>query len=95
MSGSLASSGRIVLAGPGLSDINFAAPVLSREHVGADGIIGLDALQDFRVLIDFRKQTIAVEDAGTKDKRGEFDVPTDVARTMREARQSSRDRPPF
>ena len=67
--------------------------MLSREHVGADGIIGLDALQDFRVLIDFRKQTIAVEDAGTKDKRGEFDVPTDVARTMREASQSSRDRP--
>lgn len=53
---------------------NFAAPVLSREHVGADGIIGLDALQDFRVLIDFRKQTIAVEDAGTKDKRGGFEI---------------------
>jgi hypothetical protein len=69
--------------------------VLSREDVGADGIIGLDALQDFRVLIDFRKQTIAVEDAGTKDKRGEFDVPTDVARTIRVAWQSSPDRPQF
>jgi hypothetical protein len=69
--------------------------VLSREDVGADGIIGLDALQDFRVLIDFRKQTIAAEDAGTKDKRGDFDVPTDVARTMRVAWKSSRDRPPF
>jgi len=45
---------------------NFTAPVLARENVGADGIIGLDALQDFRVLIDFRKQTIAVEDASTK-----------------------------
>lgn len=49
---------------------NFAAPVLMREHVGADGIIGLDALQDFRVLIDFRKETIAVEDASTKESRG-------------------------
>ena len=39
---------------------DFTAPVLARENVGADGIIGLDALQDFRVLIDFRKQTIAV-----------------------------------
>jgi len=53
---------------------NFAAPVLAREHVGADGIIGLDALQDFRVLIDFRQQTIAVEDASVKDKRGGFEI---------------------
>jgi hypothetical protein len=53
---------------------NFAAPVLAREHVGADGIIGLDALQDFRVLIDFRKQTIAVEDATVKEKRGGFEI---------------------
>lgn len=53
---------------------NFAAPVLAREHVGADGIIGLDALQDFRVLIDFRQQTIAVEDASVKDKRDGFEI---------------------
>jgi hypothetical protein len=53
---------------------NFAAPVLERAHVGADGIIGLDALQDFRVLIDFRKQTISVEDTSTKDKRGGFEI---------------------
>ena len=53
---------------------NFSAPVLSRENVGADGIIGLDALQDFRVLIDFRNQTIAVEDASVKEKRGGFEI---------------------
>lgn len=53
---------------------NFAAPVLAREHVGADGIIGLDALQDFRVLIDFRKQTISVEDATQKGRRGGFEI---------------------
>jgi hypothetical protein len=53
---------------------NFAAPVLAREHAGADGIIGLDALQDFRVLIDFRKQTIAVEDATNKKARGGFEI---------------------
>ena len=34
--------------------------MLEREHVGADGIIGLDALQDFRVLIDFRKETMEI-----------------------------------
>lgn len=53
---------------------NFAAPVLMHENVGADGIIGLDALQDFRVLIDFRKQTIAVEDATTKEKPGGYEI---------------------
>jgi predicted aspartyl protease len=53
---------------------DFTAPVLERANVGADGIIGLDALQDFRVLIDFRKQTIAVEDASIKDKRGGFEI---------------------
>jgi predicted aspartyl protease len=53
---------------------NFAAPVLAREHIGADGIIGLDALQDFRVLIDFRRQTIAVEDASINAKRGGYDI---------------------
>lgn len=53
---------------------DFIAPVLAREHVGADGIIGLDALQDFRVLIDFRRQTIALEDASLKEKRGGYDI---------------------
>ncbi len=45
----------------------FSAPVLEREHVGADGIVGLDSLQDFRVMLDFREQTIALED--TREKR--------------------------
>ena len=53
---------------------NFAAPVLLRENVGADGIIGLDALQDFRVLIDFRQRTIAVESANTKAKPGGYEI---------------------
>ena len=45
---------------------NLAAPVLYRHHVGADGIIGLDSLQDFRVLIDFRKDQMLVEDVTKK-----------------------------
>ena len=48
--------------------------MLAREHVGADGIIGLDALQDFRVLIDFRKQTIAIDDAETRKPGGGFEI---------------------
>lgn len=53
---------------------DFTAPVLERTHVGADGILGLDALQDFRVLIDFRQQTIAVEDAVESKPSGRFEI---------------------
>ncbi len=53
---------------------NFSAPVLAREHVGADGIIGLDALQDLRVLLDFRQQTITVEDTSTKNNSSGFEI---------------------
>ena len=53
---------------------NIAAPVLQRRHVGADGISGLDALQDFRVLIDFRDETIAVADAEDELSRRGFEI---------------------
>ncbi|MEP7222611.1 MAG: retroviral-like aspartic protease family protein [Novosphingobium sp.] len=39
------------------------APILQRTDIGADGILGLDSLQDQRVLIDFRRQTMQVGDA--------------------------------
>lgn len=68
----LASVGRIDFGSN--SYTSFTAPVLARENVGADGIIGLDALQDFRVLIDFRNQTIAVEDASTKDRGKGYEI---------------------
>lgn len=42
---------------------NIHAPLLEARHIGADGILGLDSLQDLRVLIDFREGTIAVDDA--------------------------------
>ncbi len=52
--------------------LDLVAPVLSRANVGADGIIGLDSLQDFRVLLDFREESIAVQDVSTirNDRRG-------------------------
>jgi len=54
---------------------DFAAPVLERAHVGADGIVGLDSLQDFRVMIDFREQTIALEDMrGREPGRRGFEI---------------------
>lgn len=42
---------------------NISAPLLEAHHIGADGILGLDSLQDLRVLIDFRAETIAVDTA--------------------------------
>ena len=53
---------------------NLSAPVLNKKHLGADGIIGLDSLQDFRVLIDFRNETIALEDVTTKQSRSGFEI---------------------
>lgn len=42
---------------------NIAAPVLERQNIGADGILGLDSLQGLRVLLDFRDQSVAVASA--------------------------------
>ena len=42
---------------------NLEVPVLEAEHMGADGILGLDSLQDLRVVIDFRADSIAIDDA--------------------------------
>lgn len=54
---------------------DLRSPVLSKVHVGADGIIGLDSLQDFRVLLDFREGTIAVEDVSRlKNYRRGFEI---------------------
>jgi len=41
-----------------------SAPLIDAEHLGeADGILGLDSLQDQRVLLDFQNKQIAVADA--------------------------------
>lgn len=39
------------------------SPLLQRHDIGADGILGLDSLQDLRVLIDFAEDRISVADA--------------------------------
>ncbi|MFK4874778.1 aspartyl protease family protein [Novosphingobium sp. ZW T3_23] len=41
----------------------LTVPVLERHHIGADGIVGTDSLQDQRVVLDFTKNTIAIGDA--------------------------------
>ena len=42
---------------------DLSAPLLEGHHIGADGIIGLDGLRNQRVLIDFKRNLIAVADA--------------------------------
>ena len=39
------------------------SPLLKASNIGADGILGLDSLQDLRVLIDFREERMLVADA--------------------------------
>jgi predicted aspartyl protease len=41
----------------------LSAPLLEGRFIGADGIIGLDSLQDQRVLLDFRNNRLAIDDA--------------------------------
>lgn len=50
------------------------APLLEGEHIGADGIIGLDSLQDQRVLMDFRKGLMAISDAKSLGGNAGYDI---------------------
>ena len=48
----------------GRSDIDgITAPALSGRDLGADGLIGIDALADQRLLLDFDAKTITVQDS--------------------------------
>lgn len=48
----------------------LTTPLLSDRDIGADGIIGLDSLQDLRVVIDFRADSITVGDAYPGERAG-------------------------
>jgi predicted aspartyl protease len=50
------------------------APLLEAFDIGADGILGLDGLQDQRILFDFRSNTIAIENVGTRNGQRGFDI---------------------
>lgn len=49
-------------------------PLLNDTHIGADGIIGLDSLQGQRVLLDFKKGLIAIDDAKTLGGSKGFEI---------------------
>lgn len=41
---------------------DIVAPALPEEYLGAQGLIGLDALAEQRLMLDFERKTISVED---------------------------------
>ena len=45
------------------------SPVLAAQHIGADGILGLDGLQNQRILFDFVLNQIVIEDADQERSR--------------------------
>ncbi len=53
---------------------SLLAPLLDRENIGADGILGLDSLQNQRVLLDFKRNIMAVDDAKTLGGNRDFDI---------------------
>lgn len=50
------------------------APLLEGHDIGADGIIGLDSLQDQRVLLDFDKNHMAIGDAASLGGNRGFEI---------------------
>lgn len=52
----------------------LTAPLLEAEHIGAQGIVGLDSLQDQRVLIDFGANRIAIGDAASLGGTKGFEI---------------------
>ncbi|WP_324826681.1 retroviral-like aspartic protease family protein [Qipengyuania zhejiangensis] len=65
-----------------LDDLEFAnrsvsgliSPLLHAENIGADGILGLDSLQDTRVLIDFRERRIQVADSEDETSNSGYEI---------------------
>ncbi len=58
----------------------LTAPLLEQQHIGADGIVGLDSLQDQRVLIDFPQDTIAIGDAASLGGSKGFEIVVNARR---------------
>ncbi len=50
------------------------APLLSSRNLGADGIIGIDSLQDQRVLFDFDRSIMAIAPGGDQVATGGYDI---------------------
>lgn len=52
----------------------IVAPALPERFIGADGIIGIDALSDQRLLLDFEKKAVTIQDSRTPVKLEEGEI---------------------
>ena len=57
------------------------APAFSRSNMGADGMLGVDALQSQRVLFDFAREEISILPARRREVRSDPDVIVVTARS--------------
>jgi predicted aspartyl protease len=55
-----------------ISDLEL--PVLAESDMGGDGILGIDALAGQRLMLDFERRTITVEDASKPAKRMDGEI---------------------
>ena len=56
--------------------------LLEAEHIGADGIVGIDSLQKQRVLLDFHRNTLAVGDAKSLGGNRGFEIVVTARRRL-------------
>ena len=59
---------------------SLTAPLLESEHMGTDGILGLDSLQGQRVLVDFTKNLMAIDDARSLGGNRGFEIVVEARR---------------
>jgi len=53
---------------------NLEVPVLKERDIGAEGMLGLDALVEQRLMLDFEKRQISVDDAATPAARMDGEI---------------------
>lgn len=50
------------------------APLLEEHNIGADGIVGVDSLQGQRIVIDFRADTMTIDDKRNIGREDGYDI---------------------
>jgi predicted aspartyl protease len=53
---------------------NLVVPLFKQIDIGADGVVGLDSLQHQRVLLDFRRKLMTINDADSDHDNSGFEI---------------------
>ncbi len=79
-----ASTVRLASLRVGASEVsNLVTPVLQERHLGAHGILGIDALADQRLMLDFERREVTVQDSSRRPAEAAEDEIVVVARRRR------------